>query len=185
MFEFETFPVLATDRLVLREWELSDAQDMFSFRSDPVTQIYNSEPMREVSEAAAMIENLRTAYTAGEQIQWAVTVRPDDRPIGWFGFNYWQRFHRRAEVGYDLARAHWGRGYAYEGMAAIIRFGFEEMGLHRIETETILDNVRSIRLLERLGFQREGVRREYSLEDDGAFHASTIWGLLAHECHIF
>lgn len=185
MFNFLEFPVLTTDRLVLREWLPSDAADMFRFRSDPVAQIYNSEPMRDVSQAAALIDDLRTAYAAGEQIQWAVTIPPDDRPVGLFGYNYWQRFHRRAEVGYDLARPHWGSGLAYEGMAAIIRFGFEEMGLHRIETETILDNVRSIRLLERLGFQREGVRREYSLEDDGEFHASTIWGLLAHECHIF
>jgi [ribosomal protein S5]-alanine N-acetyltransferase len=185
MFEFSAFPVLTTDRLVLREWLPSDAADMFSFRSDPEAQLYNSEPMRDVSEALALIEDLRTAYASGQQIQWAVTVRPDDRAVGLFGFNYWQRFHRRAEIGYDLARGVWGRGYAYEGMAAIVRFGFEEMGLHRIETETILDNTRSIRLLERLGFQREGVRREYSLEEDGAFHASTIWGLLVHECHIF
>lgn len=185
MFDFSAFPVLSTDRLVLREWVPSDAADMFSFRSDPVAQIYNSEPMREVSEATALIEGFRADFTAGERIQWAVTVRPDDRPVGTFGFNSWQRFHRHAELGYDLARTHWGRGLAYEGVAAIVGFGFAEMGLHRIECQTILDNVRSVRLLERLGFQREGVRREYSLEEDGVFHASTVWGLLEQEYHIF
>ncbi|GAB3429534.1 GNAT family protein [Flindersiella endophytica] len=158
---------------------------MYAFRSDPVAQYFNSEPMRDVAEATALIEQLRAGFAAGEQIPWAVTVRPDDRAVGLFTVNYWNRFHRRAEIGYDLARTHWGRGLAYEGMAAIVAFGFTELGLHRIETETIADNVRSVRLLERLGFQREGVRREYSLEADGVFHASTVWGLLEQECHIF
>jgi RimJ/RimL family protein N-acetyltransferase len=185
MFDFSAFPVLSTDRLVLREWVPSDAADMLSFRGDPEVQYFNSEPMREVSEATALIEELRAGYAGHRSIHWAVTVRPDDRPVGLFGFNYWQRFHRRAEIGYDLVRTHWGRGLAYEGMAAIVAFGFGELGLHRIETETILDNVRSVRLLERLGFQREGVRREYSLEADGVFHASTVWGLLEQEYHIF
>lgn len=185
MFDFSRFPVLTTDRLVLREWIPSDAADMYSFRSDPETQYFNSEPMRDVSEATATIEEVRASFAAGEQIQWAVTLRPDDRAIGWFGFNYWQRFHRRAEIGYDLHRAYWGRGIAHEGVAAMVEFGFGELGLHRIETETILDNVRSVRLLERLGFQREGVRRDYTLEADGEFHASTVWGLLEQEYHIF
>lgn len=185
MFDFSEFPILTTDRLVLREWIPSDAADMYEFRSDPVAQYYNSEPMRDVAEATALIDELRAGYAAGEQFAWAVTVRPDDRPVGLFTYNYWNRHNRRAEIGYDLARTHWGRGLAYEGVAAMVAFGFRELGLHRIETETILDNERSVRLLERLGFQREGVRRDYSLEADGAYHASTIWGLLEHECHIF
>ncbi|WP_433192963.1 GNAT family N-acetyltransferase [Nocardia sp. CA-107356] len=176
-FYFSTFPVLETERLVLREWHPSDAIDMFAFRSDPVAQRYNSRPHRDVSDAVALIATLRTAYAAEEQIQWAVTRR-DDRPIGLFGFNSWQRFHRRAEVGYDLARPHWGQGIAAEALTAIVRFGFDQMRLHRIEAHTIATNEQSIRLLTRLGFHRDAVLREYSFEDDAHFHDSTIWSLL-------
>ena len=55
------------------------------------------------------------------------------------------------------------------------------MNLHRIEAHTIADNRRSVRLLERLGFQREGTRREYALEDDLAFHDSAVYGLLSSD----
>lgn len=177
VFDFSAFPLLETERLVLREWHPADASDMFAFRSDPIAQRYNSEALRNVSEAEALIATLRTAYAAREQIQWAITAR-DDRPIGLFGFNSWQRFHRRAEVGYDLARPHWGQGIAAEALTAIVRFGFDQMHLHRIEAQTIATNEPSIRLLTRLGFHRDAVLRGYSLEDDGNFHDSTIWSLL-------
>ncbi|WP_433633800.1 GNAT family N-acetyltransferase [Nocardia sp. CA-120079] len=180
VFDFSTFPVLETERLVLREWQPTDASDMFAFRSDPIAQRYNSEAHRNVSDTKALIATLRTAYAAEEQIQWALTRR-DDRPIGVFGFNSWQRFHRRAEVGYDLARTHWGQGIATEALTAIVRFGFDQMRLHRIQAHTIRTNEPSIRLLTRLGFHRDAVLRDYSLEEDGHFHDSTIWSLLEAE----
>ncbi len=180
-FDFAAFPTLRTERVVLREWTSADAADLFSFRSDADAQKYNSAPMRDVAEARALIEQLRAGYADQRMIQWAVALPEDDRPIGLFGYNYWERFHRRAEIGYDLARAHWGQGLATEAVAAILRFGFERMRLHRVESETIVDNHPSVRLLERFGFRREGVRREYSLEDDGAFHDSAVYGLLRSE----
>ncbi|MFI7666935.1 GNAT family N-acetyltransferase [Nocardia sp. NPDC049526] len=180
VFDFSAFPVLETERLVLREWHPADASDIFVFRSDPIAQRYNSSPHRDVSDAQALINTLRTAYAAEEQIQWAITRR-DNRPIGLFGFNSWQRFHRRAEIGYDLARPHWGQGIATEALTAILRFGFDHMHLHRIQAHTIATNEPSIRLLTRLGFHRDAVLREYSLEDDGHFHDSTIWSLLEGE----
>jgi ribosomal-protein-alanine N-acetyltransferase len=181
LFDFSNFPTLETKRFILREPVTSDAPDVYVFRSDPEVQKYNDEPMVDVSEAVAFIQEHMDEYAAQQRILWAIAFRDEDRVLGLCGFNYWNRHHNRASIGYDLARAHWGRGIATEALRAMLRFGFEHMGLHRIEAETIADNVESVRLLRRLGFQLEGVRREYSLEDDGAYHASAVYGLLTGE----
>jgi len=82
---------------------------------------------------------------------------------------------------YDLAREHWGKGIGSEAVREILRFGFERMGLNRIGAETIEDNLESRRMLEKLGFVLEGIRRGYSLEDDGKYHGSVMYGLLRNE----
>jgi ribosomal-protein-alanine N-acetyltransferase len=178
---FSSFPVLTTRRLVLRELVPEDAADLFRFRSDAEEQRYNAVPLRTVSEALALIDDLRAAYAARRQLQWGLTLREAPRVIGLLGFIAWERGHRRAEIGYDLARPLWGRGLGTEAVGALVRFGFERLGLNRIEAQTIVDNLASVRLLERLGFRREGVRREYSLEEDGRFHGGAIYGLLRRE----
>jgi ribosomal-protein-alanine N-acetyltransferase len=95
-------------------------------------------------------------------------------------FNF-SRLHRRAEIGYELARAWWGQGLGAEAVREVAQFAFDCLQLHRIEAATIADNPRSVAMLERIGFQREGTRRGYSMEDDGVFHDGAIYGLLAHE----
>src|SRR5207302_3740583 len=132
-----------------------DAANLFAFRSDPQEQRYNSRPMAHPAEAAALIAELRAGYREQTMLHWAVTERGSDTVIGLFGFNAWDRGHQRAEIGYDLARPYWRRGIAFEAMTLIVEFGFERMELHRIETETIADNTASVRLLQKLGFQRE------------------------------
>ena len=64
--------------------------------------------------------------------------------LGLCGLHDWNRQHRRAALGYDLVRSHWGRGLAFEAMQAVLRFGFEEMDLNRVEALTIVENQRSI-----------------------------------------
>ncbi|GAB3742966.1 GNAT family N-acetyltransferase [Microlunatus parietis] len=181
IFDFTTFPTLTSERLVLRAPEPDDAADLFVWRSDPVVQRYNSEPMREVAEAAALIAELRREYADRRAIHWLVTLRDDDRPVGLFGYVGWAPGHHRADVGYDLRRDHWGRGIATEALDLLLRFGFDRMDLNRVEAQTIADNHESVRLLERLGFRRDGLRRSYSLEEDGTYHDGAIYGLLRHE----
>jgi ribosomal-protein-alanine N-acetyltransferase len=181
VFDFSTFPVLTTERLTLRELRIPDAPDVLVFRGDPIVQRYNGPVYQSVEDAQASIERAHAEYSAQEGINWAVTLTENDIVLGAFALHQWSMYHRRAEAGYDLARSHWGQRIASEALRAVIRFGFEQMNLNYIYAGTIADNHESVRLLERLGFYREGTRRQFSWEDDGTFHDGAMYSLLWHE----
>jgi len=181
LFDFGPFPILATERLVLREILDSDAADVLVCWGDPEVQKYNSEPLTDLAATHTFIGEVRARYAAREEIMWAVALRERPVVLGYVDLHAWNRFHRRAEIGYSLSRAWWGQGFASEYVRAVIDFGFTRMSLHRVTAMTIADNHRSVSMLERLGFHREGTRREYSWEEDGTFHDSAIYGLLEYE----
>jgi [ribosomal protein S5]-alanine N-acetyltransferase len=175
---FEISPILKTERLLLRGFVSTDAPAVLVFRGDPHVQRFNSEPLRNANQALAFIEELRTEQAAGRSISWAISLGEGEPAIGSVGLYHWNEYHSRAELGYDLARSYWGRGIGSEAASSVVQFGFGQLGLHRIEAATIADNHESVRLLRKLGFQLEGMRREYSWEEDGRFHDSAMYGLL-------
>jgi ribosomal-protein-alanine N-acetyltransferase len=133
------------------------------------------------AEAAALIHQLQAEYAAHQAVHWAITSPGDPHVLGLTGLAAWDKYHSRAELGYDLRRDHWSRGLATDAAREVLTFGFTRLDLHRVEAHTIADNHASIRLLQRLGFQLEGVRRAHSWEEDGTFHDSAIYGLLRPE----
>jgi ribosomal-protein-alanine N-acetyltransferase len=181
LFDFSFFPVLTTERLVLRAFVPEDASDLYAFRSDVFAQKFNDPPMTDLPEAYQLIKWMNDGFAAHEMIQWAVVLRETNRVIGLFGFNSWDRGHNRAAIGYNLDREYWGQGLSKEALAAMLRFGFENMWLNRIESETVADNTESVRLLERSGFHLDGVRREFTLEEDGTYHGGAIYSILRRE----
>lgn len=176
-----SFPTLTTERLVLRALRPDDAEAALLFRGDPEVMKYDGPLIHTREEAVAFIEEVRRECEAGEARAWAAALREDGTAIGSVGLWEWNRYHRRAEVGYGIARAYWGQGYGAEAVGAAIQYGFQAMELHRIFARTIAENHRSVRMLERLGFTREGTQREHSWEDDGRFHDSAVYGLLQPE----
>ena len=172
-------PTLTTARLVLREPTLDDADAVLRFRGDPEVQRFNDRTLADRGEAAEFLRAMAARSAAGHQRHWLITAHTD--VVGMIGLHSWAPGHQRAELGYDLARAQWGHGYAVEAARAVLAHGFGAMDLHRVEAYTIVDNVRSVRLLERLGFTREGTRRAYIREDDGRRYDSAVYGLLIGE----
>ena len=176
------FPALTTVRLVLRELLRGDATDVLVFRGDPEVQKYDDPRIHTLQEATDFIEEIRQACANQEQQMWAVTFKGNDTVIGLVSLQQpdhrSDRYHRRAEVGYSLARASWGQGIGFEAVRAVVTYGFAHLKLNRIYAGTIADNHKSVRLLERLGFVREGTQRQHSLEEDGRFHDSAMYGLL-------
>ena len=170
-------PTLATGRLVLRQLRHDDAEALFPVLSDAeVMTWWSSGPHATVDETR---DYLRFNAAEGEgHLCWAITLAGDDTALGWVILI--ERREGVAEVGYILARGHWGRGIAREAVKEIIDFGFEHLSLRRIYADTDPDNSGSIALLERLGFQREGRLRGEWLTHIGV-RDSLIFGMLQGE----
>jgi ribosomal-protein-alanine N-acetyltransferase len=181
LLDANDFPRLETERLVLRRLSLDDASAVFAFRSDPEVQRYNGGALTRIEEAADLITLFETGFRERTRIEWGVTLRgADDTVIGDFGYAHWSQIHRRAEIGYCLARDYWRRGIASEALQAIVAFGFHAMALNRIHACPWTENVASVRLLEKHGFQKEGVRRD-EFWNEGAFHDEALYALLRRE----
>ena len=180
-FDFSYFPTLRTSRLILREIVPEDDEAIFAIRSDyEVTKLNTGETFDRVEQAGALIRAIRAGYFEQSELRWGITLKGKNQVIGMCGYNYWVRRDYRGCVGYDLARAYWGQGIMTEAMRVVLRFGFERMGLNRIEADASAENIGSIRVLEKLGFAREGVEREQYYED-GQFHDLMLFSLLKRD----
>jgi [ribosomal protein S5]-alanine N-acetyltransferase len=175
------FPILVTQRLVLRETRLSDAAEVFSIASDPEVQRWDGGPVQDRDTVLEEIREARADADAGRGYRWAITEKPHDTVIGDVTLTNWSKAHYRAEIGYALARDHWRRHIGSEAVRAVVRFAFEELGLHRVEAFPTVDNIASVRLLESLGFVREGTAREVLLMDDGCYHDVGQYSMLSRE----
>ena len=169
---------LQTARLDLRPLAPPDAVAVFAMRSDPVVQRYGSHPAwTDPQQAVAYIERNIQAMAAGTHVQLAVVRRTDAATIGTVTLYSLDAQCRRADVGYALLMSEWGRGYANEAVTALLDWGFEHLALNRVEADIDPRNAPSARLLERLGFLREGHLRERWIVD-GEVCDSWIYGLL-------
>ena len=175
---FDRFPVLQTERLCLRESRLADAEVIYAvLSSDTVTRYYSLSPLASVEEARALVERRAAAFRRQERIRWAIARREDDAVLGSCGYVHWDRESRRAEVGYELHPDWQGRGLMYEALTAMLSFGFTQMDLNRVEALVVPENEPSLRLLRRLGFEEEGLLRDYSFWK-GRFHDLRLFSLL-------
>lgn len=174
-------PVLTTERLVLRDLRPSDAEAVFALRSDPRVMEHVNRPLaRTMEDASALITLINGMVAANDAVQWAITQKGDDAFIGLIGFWRIVKEHHYAELGYMLAREHWGKGFASEAIGAVLPFGFTTLGLHRVEAITRPVNAASIRALEKNGFVREAHFKQNILWN-GAFHDSLHFGKLARQ----
>ena len=150
---FAAFPELETPRLRLREPRPEDAAALFAvFSDEEVVRYYGVLPHQSVADSAELIRRLGEWYAAQQAIRWAITRNGEDVFLGSCGFHRFDRESRRAELGYEVGRAHWRQGIASEAVGALLVFGFDRMGLHRIEATVDGDNEPSKRLLLKLGF---------------------------------
>lgn len=175
---FATFPVLTTERLVLRELLPEDVDAMYTIMADPlVMRYFGSAPMAARDEAVRRIAGTRQDFAEQSGIRWAITR--DGQYLGSCGFWRIVKAHLRAEVGYELAPSCWGQGLMPEAVGAILHFGFTAMGLHSVEAQIDPANDGSRRVLEKLGFVQEGYFRESFFDPAvGHFTDTAVFSLL-------
>jgi ribosomal-protein-alanine N-acetyltransferase len=125
----------------------------------------------------AMIERSLSRWAAGELSKWGIALQHDDQLVGTCGFNEWSKVHHWAELAFDLAQAHWGKGLMRQAVDAVLQWTYRQDQVNRVHAFVRVDNRRSERLLERSGFVREGCLRSYRV-CRGQPHDFYIYGLL-------
>ena len=159
---FGHFPILETERLRLRQLEPKDAERMYAnFTDEEVLRYFGMEPLKSIEEAREMIASRETAFNENRSIRWGITDKATGRLLGTCGFHSWDKEDLRVEIGYELAREHWGQGYMTEALRPVLAYGFAQMQVNRIEALIDARNTSSRKLAERLGLQFEGVLRQY------------------------
>ena len=149
---------LETERLLIRQFQDSDLASFLAYRNDPDVARYQGWNVPYPRDRGIeFLEFMTTAFPAvqGEWFQAALELKTQHEMIGDVGFVIRKDDSRQAYVGYSLARAHWGRGYAYEAMSRLLSYLFDELNLHRVVAECDVENTASRKLLEKLGFRRE------------------------------
>ena len=154
---FMNMPVLRTNRLLLRKMSPEDADDMFSYASrEDVTEYLLWSPHKSRSYTHDYLRYVKARYAIGEFYDWAVVEKSSGRMIGTCGFTRFDCQNNSAEIGYVLNPEYHGLGYATEAAERVIRYGFEELGVNRIEARFMEGNTRSLRVMEKLGMSFEG-----------------------------
>jgi [ribosomal protein S5]-alanine N-acetyltransferase len=181
MIDALPLPEIKADRVKLRELTEVDVPSLYAVFSNPdVMRYWSSEPIATVDDARALLDEIHACSAAKTLFQWGVAMRDDDRVIGTCTLFHLDERNRRGEIGYALARDQWGKGLMQEALTALLDYVFGTLNLHRIEADVDPGNSASLRLLERLGFRREGLLCERWLVG-GAAQDSVLLGLLSRE----
>ena len=177
----DRLPTLPGERVHLRWLETADVPALFSIFSDPrVMRYWSSPPLPDVAAAGALLAEIHASFATRSLYQWGIERNGESGVIGTCTLFRLDAVHGRAEIGYALASAEWGRRLASDALDVLIRFAFETLGLHRLEGDVDPRNERSIALLLKKGFRREGVLRE-RYRVNGEIHDTVMLGLLRRE----
>ena len=158
---FSNMPVLCTDRLVLRKISMDDTDDMYEYSKDSeVTKYLLWSPHPDKAYTFEYISYLQNRYKTGDFFDWAIIYPESGKMIGTCGFTRFDFQHNSGEIGYVINPKYSGKGIATEASARIIRYGFEELALNRIECKYMIENTASRRVMEKNGMIFEGIRRQ-------------------------
>jgi len=172
------FPTLETERLDLIEIQEAHLQSYYNIMSrDDVTKYYGMESLKSLDEAKQILESLRNSFESKRGMRWGILHKETGDFIGTVGLNNLKVEGKKAEVGYELHPSYWSRGLTSEAVMAVLRYSFDDLDLYRIGAVTYPQNTASTRLLEKLGFAKEGLLRGY-LYQNQQNHDAFIFSLL-------
>lgn len=176
---FSPFPILTTQRLLLRQINDADAEQVYKLKCDKITlEFLDKAPMDSLSEAILHINKISQDASTNTGITWGIVLKEKPETlIGSIGFWRLMKEHYRAEIGYMLLPEYFRKGYMKEAIKTVIHYGFKEMNLHSIEANINPENAASEALLMSNGFIKEAYHRE-NFYFAGSFKDSAIFSLL-------
>ncbi len=171
-------PILETGRLKLRPLTYDDAEAQYAIFSDPeVVRYWSSEVWTDMASAHEWIAHALECYRTASSLRFAVEIAATGEMVGNVNLYDFSERNRRCEIGYAFGSAHWGQGYALEALEAALDYGFRMLDLNRVEADVDPGNPASSRLLEKLGFRKEGYMPERWIVH-GAMADAVYYGLL-------
>ena len=172
------FPILTTERTILREVHFEDVEQIYdSFSNKETMKYYGQDPFTEKEQAANLINHFHTMYQEKKGIRWGIQLKGQEHVIGTIGFNLWSQKYKRAELGFEIHPGYWRKGYASEVIPEVLKYGFEELKLARIGAIVFLENESSNKLLLNMGFEHEGILRNYMYQN-GRFYDTNVYSIL-------
>ena len=181
MTEVSNFPILSTRRLTLRAIAPHDAAGFRALMSIPEVTRYANWPEDPTEDQAnAWTRNLSALFPSGTGCAWVIEERSSGAFIGAVHFNYFYWEWKVGGIGYEIHPDYWGKGLTTEALRAAVAYGHRFLALNRIEAWTLPGNTASDRVLEKAGFQFEGVFRQKGFFK-GAFHDFRMFGRVASD----
>jgi [ribosomal protein S5]-alanine N-acetyltransferase len=177
--DHKRLPSLGSGDFRLRRVRHGDEAALLEYLSRPEVIAHTSIPVPNLGSLTASVQRDIDGYANNRSFRYAIAAA-DDRVIGVCGFTTWSPDHQHAELGYELTPQYWGQGVMRRAVVAMLSWGFSELGLNRVHAFVMTSNDRSIRLLERCGFSREGTLRQYRIArgEPKDFH---LYALLAED----
>jgi ribosomal-protein-alanine N-acetyltransferase len=150
------FPTLKTERLLLRQLSLVDAEEIFRLRCDPEHNRYINRPLAaSIEDANSYIRSIIQKVQSEQIYFWAISLKPLQTLVGTVMFLNYDPEKLTAELGYELSSAHQGKGIMQEAVAAVLNFGKTQLKLKHIEATVEIGNERSFSVLRKFGFRKD------------------------------
>jgi [ribosomal protein S5]-alanine N-acetyltransferase len=168
-FSFLSFPQLKTERLLLRQMTLADANEIFLLRSDPIVNKHLNRPKAvSIDDATAFIQKINSLIENNQSIFWKIGSIGESKLLGTICLWNFSEEENKAEIGYELLPSFQGKGIMQEAFSKVTEFGFQSLQLDRIEAWTVVQNESSIKILERNHFKRDfGLERKIDRTVEG------------------
>jgi RimJ/RimL family protein N-acetyltransferase len=174
-------PTLTTERLILRPFELSDAKEVqrLAGAKEIASTTLNIPHPYEDGVAEAWISTHQATFEGGKGVIYAICLRADGRLVGAISLMGMIKGHR-AGLGYWIGKPYWNQGYCTEAGRAVLKYGFEVLGLNRIHSSHVARNPASGRVMQKLGMQHEGTLRQHVLKW-GVFEDLELYAILREQ----
>ena len=167
---FTPFPVLETDRLILRALNLEDAKAIFGLRTNKeVNEFIDRKTPNNLSEARAFIDKIAKLEENNKGVFWVIASNSTNELMGTIGLRNFEDEENYAEIGYEISPDYQERGYMSEAFEAVINYGFQNLEIETIEAFTHKNNIASIALLEKQNFVLDPERRDEGFENNRSY----------------
>lgn len=176
---FDPFPEITTQRLILKKITRDDVSEFFALRSNETVMKYIDRPLHKtIEDTQKQIELITNLLNNNEGINWGITLKGKTKLIGTICLFHFKKEDYRGELGYILSPEFHRQGIMHESIEAVIHYGFTNLKLHTIEAQVNPLNIASIKILEKNNFVREAYFRDYYRTANG-YIDMTVYGLVS------